>query len=602
MSNGASIRDPIHNYIYLTEVEEEIVKHKLFQRMRFITQNGLAYFTYPSNRNDRFLHSLGCMQIGGDIFLNATNNLFEEENDTIDYLDDAYDYLRNTSSFDEAIKKYSEQNDKSFIKYGLNTLEDERYIKEYGPEKRKFARAVLFQSVRLACLLHDIGHFPFSHTVEYGFKKVIENNNPEELSEHLKSIALGKELHEAFGVKLLDVIIPEYENAFHNICRELAREILSNSNSNEIIVSLYKIVSGEIDADRLDYSLRDPYSSGLELGLFDKERLINNFAIVSYMEDDIKKFEFLPKVQALSAIESFYHQRYLTYKYLIYHHNKTRMDEIVKELSLSFIDIYFSEDEKYRDLKKILLENNFDYLWKKQNEEYYYCNENWYYELIQKFYVILDKPEIEDLELKEIKNLLEIILFRKTEHVYTYFKRYDMFHEFIEKLYNESNFPKSPLREMLKQSLPDIRIDELETEFNLEKYDYEKNITKFRKELYYVTKATDFTTFKQLIKSKYNVTLLVSLCEPKVIKMNDGISNLHLIVEKGNQKERIPVSRFSPYLETLGDSSETFKDQFLHIFIIGTEIKENDKIIEEIKQEIFTFLKDQIEKLFNVII
>ena len=72
--------------------------------------------------------------------------------------------------------------------------------------------------------------------------------------------------------------------------------------------------------------------------------------------------------------------------------------------------------------------------------------------LFTQFYVILDKPEIEDLELKEIMNLIEIILFRKTEHVYTYFKRYDMFQEFIEKLYDESIFPKSPLKEMLKQA------------------------------------------------------------------------------------------------------------------------------------------------------
>lgn len=75
MSNKTTIRDPIHNYIYLTYVEENVVEHSLFQRLRFISQNGSAYYTYPSNRHCRFLHSLGVMKLGGDIFLNSTEDI-----------------------------------------------------------------------------------------------------------------------------------------------------------------------------------------------------------------------------------------------------------------------------------------------------------------------------------------------------------------------------------------------------------------------------------------------------------------------------------------------------------------------------------------------
>ena len=59
------IRDPIHNYIFISELEHKIINDRMFLRLQHISQQGLAYLTYPSNRTSRFPHSLGCMHIGG---------------------------------------------------------------------------------------------------------------------------------------------------------------------------------------------------------------------------------------------------------------------------------------------------------------------------------------------------------------------------------------------------------------------------------------------------------------------------------------------------------------------------------------------------------
>jgi len=132
MANEKCIRDPVHNYIYLTDVEFKLIRHPLFQRLRFITQNGSAYYTYPSNKNCRFLHSLGSMKLGGDIFLNATENL--SDGDVKEYLIQAYKMLDSIANNNltipifDIIKEFASMNDKTFDKYGLSLHIDKSSI------------------------------------------------------------------------------------------------------------------------------------------------------------------------------------------------------------------------------------------------------------------------------------------------------------------------------------------------------------------------------------------------------------------------------------------------------------------------------------------
>lgn len=404
MANEKCIRDPIYNYIYLTDVEAQLIKKPLFQRLRFISQNGSAYFTYPSNRNCRFLHSLGCMKVGGDIFLSAVQDV--HNSDAKDYLLEAYDMIIEicrdnlNKKICSVIESCYTRKDKTLIKYGFNLCVNERELKNENTisEKTKieFSKIVLFQSVRLACLLHDIGHFPFSHALERAFGQYIDSmvsNSDEESRKEIYSVFKAhienrrKDIHENIGLKILRDIIPvSNEDSFHCLCRYIARIILAQTKEDyrKVLELLHGIVSGELDADRLDYSLRDPRASALEFGSFDIERLIENFTL--YKNND--NYIIVAKVQALSSIENFYYQRFMSYKYLIYHHNKLRMDEIVKEITFELLKLYFEDTSKNKEIYNLLNEFHFNFLWTKcSSVEYFFCNENWFFTIMQNIYI-----------------------------------------------------------------------------------------------------------------------------------------------------------------------------------------------------------------------
>lgn len=582
MANEKCIRDPIHNYIYLTDVEFKLIKHPLFQRLRFITQNGAAYYTYPSNRNCRFLHSLGCMKLGGDIFLNSTENLFDKN--VKEYLKQAYKMLENiandklTTHISDIIKDFISTKDKTFDKYGLSLWINKSSVENEMKNEvfqMQFARAVLFQSVRLACILHDIGHFPFSHAVERAFSQYLDYLNPKEMESNdiyrkynSKVDYVEKQIHERIGLGILQEIIPSGERDFHKLCRHLARIILIGSHSeyNNIVHPLYTIISSELDSDRLDYSLRDPRSSGLELGAIDIERLLSNFTLFK----DGEEFEILPKANALSSIESFYHQRFLTYKYLIYHHSKARMDEIVKEITVLLVEIYNSKDINYVSIKKVLEDYNFNYLWEKcDTREYYYCNENWYFTILQVIYIIIQSIGNLDDKTAKLKVLIETFIFRKTENIYSFFKRYDTYFSFMERMYK--------------------MIDQLE---NINFDDFEKKMRGV------IRDSINNNALKELNDKLYKedkVICLITKTDPKVIKFlkdqkQPPTSELNVVQqEKTGEKKKVPVTVFSPYLQSMAYASE--KEQFFNVFIIKEDIKDDieKRLLEKIKEEFINF-------------
>jgi uncharacterized protein len=138
------IRDPIHGYIALYAEDAIIIDSPLFQRLRRIRQNGTMAMTYPSAVGTRFEHSLGAMHLAGQ-FLEAA-------------------FSANDRSADKSEREVFE-----------NFLVE---ISSRWQCDKSSARFLAFRVVRLAALLHDIGHLPFSHCLEPVFMEHIERLLP----------------------------------------------------------------------------------------------------------------------------------------------------------------------------------------------------------------------------------------------------------------------------------------------------------------------------------------------------------------------------------------------------------------------------------------
>ena len=210
------INDPIYGFVQIEKgIIFDLVKHPFFQRLRRISQLGLSYLVYPGAYHTRFHHAIGC------VFL----------------MNKAIDQIR----------------------------------KKGHKITRKEAEAVC-----IAILLHDIGHGPFSHTLE----KNIVNINHESLS-----LFFMQELNEQFGGKLslaIQIFKDEYKKKF-----------------------LHQLVSSQLDMDRLDYLKRDSFYSGVQEGVIGTERIINMLNVV----DDYLVIE----EKGIYSIEKFLIARRLMY-------------------------------------------------------------------------------------------------------------------------------------------------------------------------------------------------------------------------------------------------------------------------------------------------
>src|SRR5882762_6277172 len=67
MTPRVRVRDLVHGFVSLTDLEVRVVSHPLFQRLRHIRQNDVAFFVYPSLNISRFEHSLGCTHVAGNM-------------------------------------------------------------------------------------------------------------------------------------------------------------------------------------------------------------------------------------------------------------------------------------------------------------------------------------------------------------------------------------------------------------------------------------------------------------------------------------------------------------------------------------------------------
>lgn len=240
LEHWGEIKDPVHGYVYITKVEKEVIDSYPVQRLRRLRQLAGSEYVYPAANHTRFEHSVGVMHLS-TIFLSNPN-----------------------------------------ISKLLNEEEA--------------------QEIRLAALLHDVGHGPFSHIFEHLLERFTSKTH-----EDLTSwIITSSELSDKIGSLGYDPkkISKLAVGAYHEEGRSFLDQILRSA----------------VDVDKLDFIVRDTYHTGAEYGFVDIYRLLKTI--------DVMDGNLALDLGALSAFESFLLARVESFK-SIYFHRTSRAVQIM---------------------------------------------------------------------------------------------------------------------------------------------------------------------------------------------------------------------------------------------------------------------------------
>ena len=413
------INDTIYNHIEYTKLEDKILQTKILNRLQFITQNALAYFSFPSITTKRFIHSLGTMHL---VSYMLKNSLLNAHNPTKnEFLKD----LKNTIN-----KIIKDENLDISIGDGYSFFQNKALYQFSIPSKSKSQKntyIIILQALRLVGLLHDVGHLPFSHQVENALKKVYLKSKGTSLKEkefkdiYEKVTENSKEvLHEAIGNKLVDILFEEelknekasnkdYLKLIHILVKLILDEKTYNNFDFKV---LHNLVSGTVDADRLDYINRDMLASGYIGAANDHIRITKNTVIVKSKN----KYEVCFFDSGLIDIEHMLEMRFNLYKKVIYSSDIAKTDALLENVVFYISNEYFKHNKEYSDISE-----NISMLWKFHQEKNIskkldiisMLDENWLISLLKKEYFNIKNKE--SLSQDENKYLLcfEEILFGK---------------------------------------------------------------------------------------------------------------------------------------------------------------------------------------------
>lgn len=281
------IRDPIHGTINFSDRERRIIDHPYVQRLRHIRQLGLSYLVYPGSTHDRFSHVTGAMQVVSRI------------------------WSRIVETSGDVLKAHFEDYD---IEYFHRIL-------------------------RVAALLHDLGHPPFSHVSEKYMPKLgaldlpggwMVGVDPERQS-----------THEDFSVLLIAALSREMDSPIppdeaQDIASLIHHDVVPSSSWEKRFggvgsgrVGIHRLlrsfISGELDCDRMDYLLRDAYFTGVAYGTYDRDHLISNLGVTE------RNGALVPTIDstAVRAFEDFLLARYHMFLQVYLHKTTVAFDRFL---------------------------------------------------------------------------------------------------------------------------------------------------------------------------------------------------------------------------------------------------------------------------------
>jgi len=291
-------RDPVYGFVYLSQAEWAIIDCPTFQRLRDIRQLAMAHLVYPGATHTRFEHSLGCLHLSDSIY--------------------------------GAIKRQAGQRRcPGFARAFRAVRADRKQVKRGG------------QILRLASLLHDLGHPPFSHAGE-GLMPDIERNGKKRQAKHedvtallIRETEIATKLKEEFGEDAIEETIavatmPELADLPPGA--DLAWYRFLNS-----------IIAGELGSDRMDYLLRDAIHSGQSAGLFDYRKLIDSMIIVPAPEETGEDYRLGLDEAGWLVAEQMVAARYLMYVALYFHKTKRIYEIHLEDFLASWLAKHYGQ-------------------------------------------------------------------------------------------------------------------------------------------------------------------------------------------------------------------------------------------------------------------
>ncbi len=320
--------------------ERIVVDDPVTQRLRRITQTGLAEHVFPEARTSRFVHSLGAMHLASRFVLAALENAEEEVAGR--FFDDIETRVPKYAGVGDSVTDLLQQDGT------LSALATVRSSFRHASLKNARTRelmAVVEASLRLAALFHDLGHFPFSHDVEYAIKDyaALQKSQKQSLSDPFMAIAGAEAPHEEIGHRLAELVFqslaaetsPSVRAAF-----EMATAILNTKTPKYDLQKrphattmqwLHSLVDGEIDSDRADYLLRDGRALGLDFAHYDVDRLVSNLVLIY---DPDLGFVTAVKETGLAALESYCLSRSRSNQVFVRHHKVAQASAALRHASV----------------------------------------------------------------------------------------------------------------------------------------------------------------------------------------------------------------------------------------------------------------------------
>lgn len=276
-----TIHDPIWGSTDYSEWEMQLIDSPLIQRLRNISQVGLAVLTYPAARHSRFEHTLGVAA--------ATKRLIDRINTNC-------------------------------VNFNIDASVKNKLV--------------------LAAIMHDVGHCFYSHLSEtiYGNLKDFA-----ELKKDIKEIyGVKPKAHEilsliivnsnAFKQFFSDSINYPNKGNVDKLCEDVGKIIVGINIVESGAIQSYQtsIINGSFDVDKLDYIKRDSYTAGLALD-FDIERLFTKIKVHTLSVGEVVENRLVIQANGVTAIEELTFCKIMLFSYIYYHQKVLITEDIIKD-------------------------------------------------------------------------------------------------------------------------------------------------------------------------------------------------------------------------------------------------------------------------------